>query len=215
MPSKTKIIIVDDHTLVSKAIADLIEEANENFVVTNRVTNGKALFELLSSEKNIPKLILLDVNMPIMNGFETIEKLQQEFPQIPVLALSMNDDDATIITMMKLGACGYISKIVKEEELMNALEQVMAKGFYYTDEVSRLLMGNLKQKNDNPDYKFTVREKELLSLICSELTYKEIADKMHLSPKTIDGYREDLFQKLEVKSRVGLAMFAMKKGLCQ
>jgi DNA-binding NarL/FixJ family response regulator len=208
---KTRIIIVDDHTLVSNAIADLIE-GFETYEVIHQVGNGKELLEKLQNEKNIPDIILLDVNMPVMNGFETIEKLQQDFPNIHVLALSMNDDEETIIKMMKFGACGYISKLVKEEELMLALETVVKQGYYYTNEVTNLIVGNFKQKNTKPEIQFTDREKELLEYISTELTYKEIAERMFLSPKTIDGYRDDLFQKLNIKSRVGLAVYAMKNG---
>lgn len=208
---QTKIILVDDHTLVRNAIADLIE-GNQEYVVIQQLGNGKELFEKLSNPINIPDIILLDVNMPVMNGFETMEKLQSDFPDIHVLALSMNDDDETIIRMMKLGACGYISKLIKEEELILAIDTVVKKGYYYTNEVTNLIVGNLKQKNNKEEVHFTDRETELLQYICTEMTYKEIADKMFLSPKTIDGYRDDLFQKLNIKSRVGLAVYAMKNG---
>lgn len=209
----TKIILVDDHTLVRNAIADLIE-GNPEYTVMHQVGNGKELFEVLSNPNSIPDLILLDVNMPVMDGFATMEQLNREFPQVHVLALSMNDDDETIIRMMKLGACGYISKLIKEEELILAIDTVVKKGYYYTNEVTNLIVGNLKNK-PKETIQFTEREKELLKYICTEMTYKEIADKMFLSPKTIDGYRDDLFQKLNIKSRVGLAVYAMKNGYYQ
>ncbi|HOZ52701.1 MAG TPA: response regulator transcription factor [Chitinophagaceae bacterium] len=208
---QTKIILVDDHTLVRNAIADLIE-GNPDYIVTHQAGNGKELFEILANPNSIPDIILLDVNMPIMDGFATMEKLQIEFPDIHVLALSMNDDDETIIKMMKFGACGYISKLIKEEELILAIDTVVKKGYYYTNEVTNLIVGNFKQKPNKNEVHFTEREKELLQYICTEMTYKEIADKMFLSPKTIDGYRDDLFQKLNIKSRVGLAVYAMRNG---
>lgn len=208
---QTKIILVDDHTLVRNAIADLIE-GNPAYSVTHQVGNGKELFELLENPNSHPDIILLDVNMPVMDGFTTMEKLSAEFPSIHILALSMNDDDETIIRMMKLGACGYISKLIKEEELILAIDTVVKKGYYYTNEVTNLIVGNFKQKNNKDEIQFTEREKELLQYICTEMTYKEIAEKMFLSPKTIDGYRDDLFQKLNIKSRVGLAVYAMKNG---
>ena len=207
----TKIILVDDHTLVRNAIADLIEGIPE-YSVTFQAGNGKELFERLENPNSIPDIILLDVNMPVMDGFATMAKLQTDFPNIHVLALSMNDDDETIIKMMKLGACGYISKLIREEELILAIDTVVKKGYYYTNEVTNLIVGNFKQKGGKNEVHFTEREKELLQYICTEMTYKEIADKMFLSPKTIDGYRDDLFQKLSIKSRVGLAVYAMKNG---
>jgi DNA-binding NarL/FixJ family response regulator len=140
-----------------------------------------------------------------------MEKLNAEYPHLHVLVLSMNDDDETIIRMMKAGACGYISKLIKEEELILAIDTVVKKGYYYTNEVTNLIVGNFK-KGHKEEILFTEREKELLQYIATEMTYKEIAEKMFLSPKTIDGYRDDLFQKLNIKSRVGLAVYAMKHG---
>lgn len=207
---KTKIILVDDHTLVRNAIADLIE-GNADYIVTHQVGNGMELLELLKEKSNQPDLVLLDVNMPVMDGYTTMEKLHAKFPELPVLVLSMNDDDETIIRMMKLGACGYISKLIGEDELLLALETVVRKGYYYTNEVTNLIIGNFQQKG-KPEIQLTEREKELMQYICTDMTYKEIADKMFLSPKTIDGYREDLFAKLNVRSRVGLAVYAMKHG---
>ncbi len=208
---KTRIIIVDDHTLVSNTIADLIESFNV-YTVTHQLRNGKELFEKLAQPSNVPDIVLLDINMPVMDGFQTMERLQKEFPDLHVLALSMNDDDQSIIKMMRLGACGYISKIVKEEELMEALDSVAKKGYYYTDQVSHILATNFQQKKDSQEITFTEREKEMLRYIATELTYKEIAEKMFCSPKTIDGYREDLFIKLQVKSRIGLVVYAIKHG---
>jgi DNA-binding NarL/FixJ family response regulator len=208
---KTKIIIVDDHTLVASTIADLIDSF-DSYTVTHQLRNGKELFEKLAVTGNVPDIILLDINMPIMDGYQTMEKLQAQYPDLLVLALSMNDDEASIIKMMKLGASGYISKIIREEELITALDSVARKGYYYTDQVAHLLASNFKQKKNIPPVHFTERELELLSYIATELTYKEIAEKMFCSPKTIDGYREDLFLKLQVKSRVGLVVYAIKNG---
>jgi DNA-binding NarL/FixJ family response regulator len=211
---KTNIIIVDDHTLVSNAIADLIN-GFKHFEVTNQYRNGQELIDKLAGLKKQPNIILLDINMPIMNGFETMDYLKINHPAINVLALSMNDDETSIIKMMKAGAKGYISKIVKEEELMNALEHVVAKGFYYTEQVTNLVFSNFQKKEVANVLVLTERERELLNYISTDLTYKEIAEKMFVSPKTIDGYREDLFQKFDVKSRIGLVMFAIKNKLIE
>lgn len=208
---KTNIIIVDDHTLVANTIADLIESL-QGYSVTHQLRNGKELFEKLAITSNLPDLVLLDIHMPIMDGYQTMEQLQRDFPELKVLALSMNDDEESITKMMRLGACGFISKIISEDELITALDQVVKRGYYYTDQVARLLANNFSQKNSKPAIQFTGREAELLSYIATELTYKEIAEKMFCSPKTIDGYREDLFNKLNVKSRVGLVVYAMKNG---
>lgn len=209
---KSSIIIVDDHKLVSKAIAELVD-GFENYSILTTLSNGKELMEKLKNKKNIPDIVLLDVNMPIMNGFETMRALHSEYPEIKVLALSMNDDEETIIKMIKEGACGYISKIIDDDELKYALDTVVAKGYYYTERVTSYLVHSLKADEAKAEkVKFSDREEELLKLVCTELTYKEIADKMCLSPKTIDGYRDVLFQKLNIKTRVGLAIFAIKNN---
>ncbi len=206
----SSIIIVDDHKLVSKAIAELIE-GFKTYTILFDLNNGQELIEKFKNRKNIPDVVLLDVNMPVMNGFETMEILHRDFPEVKVLALSMNDDEETIIRMIKLGACGYISKLIDDVELKTALDTVVEKGCYYTDAVTNSLVNSLKTEQVKANkIKFSDREEELLKLICTEMTYKEIADKMYLSPKTIDGYRDALFQKLQVKTRVGLAIYAIK-----
>lgn len=207
---KHRIIIVDDHTLVSNAIAELIEDL-ELFEVTHQVKHGRELIDVLQRTNKLPEIILLDINMPVMDGYETMAYVKEHYPNINVLALSMNDDDVSIIKMMKAGASGFISKQVTEDILLLALNQVLSQGYYYSDQVMKLVMNDFRSPNKNA-IQFSDREKELLSYICSEMTYKEIADKMCLSPKTIDGYREDLFLKLDIKSRVGLAVFAMRNG---
>jgi DNA-binding NarL/FixJ family response regulator len=206
----TRIYIVDDHTLVANTIADLINGI-QGFEVAAQLKHGKELLDHFETISKLPDIILLDINMPILNGFDTMLALNEHYPDIRVLALSMNDDDDSIIKMMKAGACGYLSKQIRQEELLLALNMVNEKGFYYTDQVLKLVMNNFKSKSVE-SVQLTEREKELLSYIGSEMTYKEIAEKMFISPKTVDGYREDLFHKLEIKSRVGLAVYAIKHG---
>lgn len=206
-----RIVIVDDHTLVANTISDLINGL-DGFAVVKQCKHGAELLDYLDSTSQPPDLILLDINMPVMNGFETITQLTKKYAGISVLALSMNDDDEHIINMMKAGACGFLSKQIRREELVQALTMVKEKGFYYTDAVLRLVMNNFQTKSKPDEIKLTDREIELLTYIGSEMTYKEIAEKMFVSPKTVDGYREDLFIKLDIKSRVGLAVYAIRNG---
>lgn len=207
------IAIVDDHQIVSEAIAGLIN-ALPQFNVLYEVRNGKELIGKLAIKKNIPDLILLDINMPIMNGFETATWLQENHPDVPFVALSMNDDDESIIKMLRLGAKGYLIKDIDSDELLVALDEVLKKGFYYTDLVTSKLLLNLNTdgaaKSKAPQLKD--KELEFIKLACTEMTYREIAETMFVSPKTVDGYRDDLFQKLDVKNRIGLAMYAIKQG---
>lgn len=207
------IAIVDDHQIVSEAIAGLIN-ALPQFNVLFEVRNGKELLQKLSNKKNIPDLILLDINMPIMNGFETGAWLQENLPKVPFVALSMNDDDESIIKMLKLGAKGYLIKDIDSDELLIALDEVLKKGFYYTDLVTSKLLHNLSNEASPKGKVPQLKEKEMefIKLACTEMTYKEIAEAMFVSPKTVDGYRDDLFQKLNIKNRIGLAMYAIKQG---
>jgi DNA-binding NarL/FixJ family response regulator len=152
-----------------------------------------------------------------MNGFETAAWLQEHHPDVPFVALTMNDDDESIIKMLRLGAKGYLLKDIDSDELVVALDEVMKKGFYYTDLVTSKLLHNLSEPKKSVEKAYDIKEKELefIRLICTEMTYREIADTMYVSPKTVDGYRDALFQKLDVKNRIGLVMFAIKHGLVE
>ncbi len=208
---KIKITIVDDHLLFSKSISCLINTFKE-FEVIDSYVNGKEFINVLMSEKfNKPDIILLDINMPIMDGIETMKWLKVNQPDLKVLALSVNDDEETILKMITNGAKGYLLKDIHPVDFKEALIEVQNKGFYYTEMIFGLLMNKLEDK----DHKVLLkqREVEFIKLACTEKTYKEIADGMCLSPKTIDGYRENLFQKLELKTRIGLVLYAIKNKI--
>lgn len=210
-----QVAIADDHTLLRKALAKLVnsfEEYNILFEADNGMEIKKKINEHL-----VPDLVLLDVNMPRMDGFETAAWLNKNYPKIKVLALSMFSDERTIIRMLRKGARGYILKNIEPEELKKALDSVMKKDFYLSEDISGKIISGLHKDidrvEDSPS--LTQREKEFLSLICSEITYKEIAAKMFVSPRTVDEYRNSLFEKLKVKSRVGLVMYAIRNGLAE
>lgn len=167
--------------------------------------------------RNLPEIILLDINMPEMDGYETAAWLKSHYPEIKILVLSMYDNENSIIRMLKSGARGYILKDAEPAELKNALDAVAKKGFYYSEFVTGRLIHNINSEDDKKTIKnitdLNARELEFLKLVCSELTYKDIADKMCLSARTIDGYRDALFEKLNAKSRVGLVLYAIKNGI--
>lgn len=211
-----KIIVVDDHILIANGICLLIESMH-HFTVSFNLQNGKELISVLKDKKNIPDLILLDINMPLMNGYETMEWLNQQQLNIPVMALSINNDDESVIRMLRLGVKGYLPKDCDAEELEEAMKSILKKGFYYSDLVNQKLMNNLNadSKPNEDQIILKEREHEFLQLACSDLTYAQIADKMCLSPKSVDHYREALFDKFDVKSRVGLVLFAIKHQMVQ
>ena len=211
MSRNTNIVLVDDHVLLRNGLSTLITDLGFN--VLYECNNGKQLTETINKE-DAPDLVLMDINMPEMDGFETAIWLRNNFPLVNVIALSMFDDESSIIRMLKNGARGYILKDINPAELKQAINSVMTKGFYYSELVSGSLLHSIANSQDNDTVNGVLslkdREIEFLKLACTELTYKEISDKMNLSPRTIDGYRDDLFQKLGVKSRVGLVLFAIK-----
>ncbi len=208
---KIKIIIVDDHLLFSQSLSYLISTFKE-FEVCGSYINGKEFMTALEAEDfEKPNIILLDVNMPIMDGIETMKWIKQNHPDLKVLALSVNDDEETIMKMIASGAKGYLLKDTDPKTFKEALLEVHNKGFYYTEIVSGILVNKLNHNDTKVVLK--EREVEFIKLACTEKTYKEIADGMCLSPKTIDGYRENLFQKLELKTRIGLVLYAIKNKI--
>ncbi|HEV3250638.1 MAG TPA: response regulator transcription factor [Puia sp.] len=212
---KIQVAIADDHSLLRKALGKLVASF-DNYAVLFEADNGKEIKAKIL-QHIIPDVVLLDVNMPDMDGYETVRWLSQNCPQVKVLALSMFSDEKTIIKMLRLGAKGYILKNIDPEELKNALDSVMQKNFYLSEYISGKIISGLNKDIDKPDEEVTLteKEKEFLRLICSEITYKDIATKMFVSPRTVDDYRNTLFEKLKVKSRVGLVMYAMRNGLAE
>lgn len=215
-----RLALVDDHRLFRKGLISLIEMVCVNCEILFEADNGYDLQQKLS-RGNEPDIILMDVNMPQMDGFETAKWLSEQHPLIKILVVSMIEKEESIVRMLKLGVKGYLSKDVEPNELGQALSAIMNKGFYYTDFITGKLVHSLQSENDGYTkspaaiQSMNDREKDFLRLACSELTYNEIAAQMFLSPKTIDGYRNSLFEKLQVKSRVGMALYAVKHGLVQ
>jgi DNA-binding NarL/FixJ family response regulator len=208
------IAIVDDHLLIAKALGEIIEKFGQ-YEVLFEVENGAALMERFKQPKNIPDIVLLDVSMPVMNGFETAAWLKKNHPTILILALSMQDDEQSLIKMIKSGANGYLLKNVHPTELEKALQTLTSKGFYYPDWATSKVLMNIASDDEaaNLPVKLSDREVEFLRFACTEMTYKEIGEKMFCSPRTVEGYRDALFEKLQLKTRVGLVMFAMKNGV--
>jgi len=207
------IAIVDDHHLFRSGLINLVQSFGSDYKVIMEANNGKEFLSLLETNPH-PEIVLMDLNMPVMDGFETAAIMQKKFPKIKILVITMVEDEKTMIRMLKLGIRGYLSKDIEPEELRKALNITSTQGFYYTDRVTGQLVNDAFETEDSA-LKNTInaREQKFLELACSEYTYKEIADRMGLSFKTIDGYRDSLFTKLKVKSRVGLVLYAIKNNL--
>lgn len=206
------VVVVDDHTLLSQAIGAMVDTFDK-FSVLYTCKNGKELTEKFSdAPRNIPDVVLMDINMPIMNGIETTAWINEHHPKVQVVALSVEDTDTTILKMLKAGAVGYLLKDTEKKVLEHALTEVVESGFFHTKNVTNLLLQSISGSGKRT-VEFKENEITFMKLACTELTYKEIADQMCLSPKTIDGYRDVLFTKLNVKNRVGLVMYAIKNKI--
>ena len=210
------VALIDDHVLLRNGLANLIETLGD-YKVLFQADNGKQFVETVQNGV-VPNIVLIDINMPIMDGYETAIWIRENKLKIIILALSMYDDENSIIKMFKAGAKGYILKDCDPSELKAALEALVTKGFYYNEMITGKLIHTIntldeKEIQSKMLAKLNDREITFLKLVCSEYTYKEIAEKMFVGSRTVDGYRDALFEKLEVKSRVGLVMFAIKNGV--
>lgn len=212
---KTKIALIDDHVLLRNGLASVVNNFGE-YEVLFEANNGKHFTELLGKYGE-PDLALMDINMPVMDGYATTKWIKENCPLIEVLALSMYDNENAIINMFKAGAKGYILKDSDPSQLRTALDSIRTQGFYYSELVTGRLINSIQKMGKDsilsPDTQLSDREKEFLKLACTEMTYKEIAEQMCLSPRTIDGYRDVLFEKLQIKTRVGLVIYAIKNGI--
>jgi two-component system, NarL family, invasion response regulator UvrY len=209
---KKTVALADDHVLLRNGLANLINTFGE-YEVLFEADNGKMLTEKLQNNR-IPDIVLLDINMPVMDGYETAMFLKTSYPEIKILALSMYDNELSIIRMLKNGARGYVLKDVEPSEMKFAMDSVIEKGYYYSDLVSNKLIHQIKHREEKiPNQSLNEREITFLKLVCTEKTYKEIAENMFVSPRTVDGYRDTLFEKLNVKSRVGLVLYAIRNNI--
>ncbi|KIX22154.1 ligand-binding protein SH3 [Flavobacterium sp. 316] len=209
---KNSIVIVDDHVLIANALSSIISNFNQ-FEVSYICENGLELQEKFKNSR-IPDIVLLDISMPIMDGFETALWLKNDYPNVLVMALSMQDDEQSLIKMIKNGAKGYMLKNVHPRELESALNIIVEKGHFFPAWATSKVLTTLSDDGIEASSKIKIsdREKEFLKYTVTEMSYKEIAEKMFCSPRTVENYRDSLFEKLELKTRVGLAVYAIKNG---
>ena len=207
MTFKKTVCVVDDHTLLCQALSSLINTF-DGFKVIGTYSNGSEYIRALKNNRSVPDITLMDVRMPIFDGIETTAFLSKKYPKIKILALSVEADEITILKMLKAGAKGYLLKDIEKEELESALNYLVKHDFYHSQTVTDAIDNFSGSFIEN--IKLRDKEIDFLRLVCLELTYKEIANIMKLSHKTVDGYRDSLFKRLNIKNRVGLALFAVK-----
>jgi len=211
-----KIIIADDHQLVLDGLKALIKDVPE-FELIAEANNGQEVLDML---KNITvDVVLIDIDMPVLNGIETTRKLTETYPKVKMLALTMHNEKAMINTMLEAGASGYILKNADREELVGAIKKVAAGQQYFSSDVTLALLSKQSNKPSSaaiaiePLIPLTQRETEILKLIAEGLSNTQIGEKLYISPRTVDTHRTNLMRKLNVSNIAGLIRYAINNGL--
>ena len=218
MNKTVSIALVDDHTIVRHGLKSLIEVLGD-FKVTAQYDNGKD-FVIKSHHDADPDIVIMDLNMPEMNGEDTVRWIRQYKPHLKVLVLTLDSDEKLLIELFRMGVRGYLRKSCTEEELRKAINDIMTSGYYHSEISHNALLKNTAGRNDlekpDPDVSLlNEREMTFMMLVCDkeEYKYEQIAEIMKVSRRTIDGYRESLFNKLDIRSKTGLVLFAIKHGI--
>ncbi len=213
---KISVCIIDDHNLFRKAIMNLIKAFPRVGEVTE-AENGKDFIDLYKNKW--PDIILLDLEMPRMNGVETAEYLIPNYPNLKIIVLTQHDSEKYMLHMLELGVHSFLLKNVNPDELERAIYTVFDKDFYHNDLLARVIRKSLqtKFKSERPQFEITLsdREIELMLLICQELTDKEIAEKLSLSKYTVRNHHRNIMNKLDLKKTIGLVRYAYEHGLIE
>jgi DNA-binding NarL/FixJ family response regulator len=211
--SKISVFIVDDHQLVREGFKAILADLSDSIDITGEAVNGRDLLRQLSSGLPPPDIVLMDVNMPDLNGIKTTETLNKDYPDIQVIALSMMKQSVHIRQMLKAGARGYLLKDCNKQELQRAIQQVHQGDTYFSFEVKDLVMQHLTKRSGPSHENLSDRELEVLALIARDYSNREIADALFISPRTVDAHKQNILRKTGVKSMAGLVVFAIKHNL--
>ncbi|MDO8368577.1 MAG: response regulator transcription factor [Saprospiraceae bacterium] len=217
MHTNILIALADDEALFRRGMR-LILEDYPDIEVMLEAENGDDLLSKIRSSNELPDVLLLDLKMPGMNGIEAAEVIRREFPSILIVVVSSHISKAFIINMIEIGAAAYLGKNAHPDEVVETIRMVQEKGFFYNATVMEVIRDNMMGKNPvKPQRGFEVeltgREKEVLQLICEECTTQEIADKLFISNRTVEGHRNNLLSKLGCRNTAGLVVYALHSGL--
>ena len=212
--SEIKIVLVDDHKLVVEAYESLLNET-PNFKVIGKAYNGKQALELIKKIK--PQVILLDANMPVMSGFETLKIIQKKHPTIKVIILTMHKAVEHMYHYVANGAHAFLGKECESEELIKAINTVSTEGYYFSSTVSKALIKNTITRADFEKtflkLRLTAREIDILKLICEDISNEDIAKRLDISANTIKFFRKNIYKKTNAKSVIGLIKYAIQNGI--
>jgi DNA-binding NarL/FixJ family response regulator len=219
MKQNIKIALTDDEQLFRKGISFLLQR-EDNFKILFEAENGQELIDRLDS-KNLPDIVLMDLKMPVLNGVETTKVIHKKFPSIKIIALTSYDGKSFITKMIDVGESSYLLKNTNPKVVVHTINEVFNKGFYYDEKVMKTIHENLlsssgkKIKSDLDKKLLSNREREVLELICGQFTTSEIAEKLFISPRTVDGHRNNLLLKTGSKNVAGLVIYGIQKKLIE
>lgn len=215
-PAIIKVAVVDDHHIFRSGVVALLSDYKDMEVVL-QASNGIELLNLLRSKRHTPHVILLDIEMPEMNGIETTLLLRKEFPKTKIIILTMHNEEEFIFDLMSKGANGFLPKDKSVEAVIDAIYAVMQKGYYYNDQITQAIIkgnsGSLKAPQLLSKAALTDREIEIVKLICEQKTNKEIGEILFISARTVDHHKTNIFTKIGTKTTIGIVMFAMQTRL--
>jgi DNA-binding NarL/FixJ family response regulator len=212
-----KIAIAEDQRLFRACLIPILNDF-EHLRVVLEASNGRELLQQMETAAEIPDVIIMDLSMPEMDGLETTQQVKTRFPSAKIIILSVHSEERHIVKMVGMGINGYLVKNSELEEVRLAIESVHSKGFYFNDAILKAIqtgMRRQKQKNFVIETSLTGREKEILQLICQELTTQEIAERLFISVRTVDGHRNNLLEKTGSRNTAGLVLYAIKNSLIE
>ncbi len=202
-----KLILADDHKLFREGVRSILE-SSEDFGIVDEVADGRALIKSL--QKNDTDIIILDISMPGLSGIEATRMIRKEYPCLKILILSMHSEESFVRSAIEAGASGYLPKEIDHNELIEAIHVIHEGGNYYSKDISNLLINSYLNKEKQ---NLTPREKEIVALVCDGLTNKEVADRLSISVRTVDCHKNNILQKLGLRSSVDLVKYAIRNQL--
>lgn len=215
MPTSIRLLVADDNEIFRDGLV-LMLSRQPHFILEGQAENGQELIRMVQEKQ--PDIVLTDIKMPRMDGIEATRHIRAHFPQVYVIALSMYDEENLIVDMLEAGARGYLLKNADKQEILEAIESVYQDKEFYCQHTSARLAAMIVKSKFNPHRKteiieFTDREKDIVKLICLQCTAQEIADKLYLSKRTVEGYRTRILEKMNVKNTAGVVIYALKHGI--
>lgn len=216
MSDTIKIVLVDDELLFRKGISFLLER-EENIEVVYEASNGLELITFLNNATILPDIVITDLKMPLLDGVEATKIISQHFPIIKIIALTSYDSNSFVANMIEMGAASYLVKNATPQELVKTILEVAHKGFFYNDQVMKIIRDDFaadkNAKNGFNNHFLTNREVEVLRLICEQKTTAEIGEMLFISPRTVEGHRNNLLVKTESKNIAGLVFYAIQHNI--